>query len=146
MIKKFKNLFSDKKVEDTKAEKQKRLKLAATVLMLEVCKADDKIDPVETVQLKEILLSKFKLDVLTINDVIADSEIQSADATSLYNFTKEINENCNNAERIQILSYLWRISLADNHVDAHERHFIRKTAGLLYLTDQDIISAKSQAQ
>jgi uncharacterized tellurite resistance protein B-like protein len=146
MLKIIKDLFSDKKAGSSKEEKQKRLQLAATVLMLEVCKADDKIDKVEVIQLNKILSSEFNLDASTIGIILSDSETQSADATSLHKFTKDINDNCDNAERIQILSYLWKISLADNHVDVHERHFIRKIARLLYLTDQDIINAKGLSQ
>ena len=146
MLKIFKDLFSEKNPVITEEEKKRRLQLAATVLMLEVSKADGEIAQVEIDKLNEILLNEFDLDDSMISVIMSDSETESADATSLHKFTKDINENCDNEERIQILSYLWKISLADNHIDSHERHFIRKIAGLLYLTDQDINSAKSIVQ
>lgn len=145
MLKKFKQLFSEKDVQK-KVDPQQRLKLAAAVLMFEVSKSDESVDAIELEQIKSILADKFSLDEDTIKELVEQAEAESDDAISLHEFTREVCSNCEHPERITILKHLWQVAFADGKIDQHERHFIRKIAGLLYLTDKDITIAKNQAQ
>jgi uncharacterized tellurite resistance protein B-like protein len=38
------------------------------------------------------------------------------------------------------------IALADKVIDAHERHLVRKVAGLLYLNEMQIVHARENAK
>lgn len=145
MLKKFKQLFSEKN-NPTEADNQQRLKLAAAVLMFEVSKSDDSIDATELTQIKSILADKFSLQADTIKELVEQAKSESDNAISLHEFTRDICSNCEHPERVTILKHLWQVAFADGKLDQHERHFIRKIAGLLYLTDQDIALAKTQAQ
>ena len=145
MLNKFKQLFSEQAI-DSDEEKQARLQLAAAVLMVEVSKSDDSVDAVELDKIKSILAKKFSLKESMIEEILSQATQKSDDAVSLHEFTREICDRYEHAERITILKHLWQVAFADGRIDQHERHFIRKIAGLLYLTDQDISLAKSQAQ
>ena len=145
MLNKFKQFFSEQ-ATDSDEEKQSRLQLAAAVLMIEVSKSDDSVDAIELDKIKNILAEKFSLKESMIQEVLSQATQKSDDAVSLYEFTREICDRYEHAERITILKHLWQVAFADGRIDQHERHFIRKIAGLLYLTDQDISLAKSQAQ
>ena len=145
MLNKFKQFFSEQ-ATDSDEEKQSRLQLAAAVLMIEVSKSDDSVDAIELDKIKNILAEKFSLKESMIQEVLSQATQKSDDAVSLYEFTREICDRYEHTERITILKHLWQVAFADGRIDQHERHFIRKIAGLLYLTDQDISLAKSQAQ
>jgi len=145
MLNKLKELFSDT-ASSNNAEKEDKLQLAAAVLMVEVSKSDDSVDQIELDQIKQILSEKFSLNQETIELVIEQAKQESEHAISLYEFTREICDRYDHPERVTILKSLWQVAFADGRIDKHERHFIRKIAGLLYLTDQDITLARSQAQ
>lgn len=68
------------------------------------------------------------------------------EAISLQGFTREICEHWDNPKRLKLLEYLWLLALADEKIDPHERHLVRKVAGLLYLTDTEIIVARENAK
>ena len=89
---------------------------------------------------RDFQLSDDDLDALT-----ADAQQASEDAISLQGFTRQVREKWGNEERCQLIEACWMIALVDGNVDAHERHTIRKIAGLLYLTDRQIIVAKETA-
>ena len=114
--------------------------------MVEVSKSDDTIDQIELKQIKQILAEKFSLKQEAIELVLEQAKQESEHAISLYEFTREICDRYDRPDRITILKSLWQVAFADGRIDKHERHFIRKIAGLLYLTDQDITLARSQAQ
>ena len=145
MLNKLKELFSDTS-SSNKVEKENKLQLAAAVLMVEVSKSDDTVDQIELDQIKQILSERFSLSHETIDLVLEQAKQESEQAISLHEFTREICDRYDHPERITILKSLWQVAFADGRIDQHERHFIRKIAGLLYLTDQDITLAKSQAQ
>ena len=145
MLNKLKQLFSEK-APLNEADKQQRLQLAAAVLMFEVSKSDDSVDAVELDQIETILAKQFSLEDETIQALVEQAKSESESAISLHEFTRNICSHCEHEERITILQHLWKVAFADGRIDQHERHFIRKIAGLLYLTDQDINLARTQAQ
>jgi uncharacterized tellurite resistance protein B-like protein len=66
-------------------------------------------------------------------------------AIDYFQFSKQINEHCNAAQRIEIIELLWRLAYADGEIDPQEELVIRKVAGLLYVTHVDFIAAKIAA-
>jgi len=144
MLSIFKKLFTSEELSEINPEA--RLQLSAAVLMLEVSKADNHIDAVEIETINSILSDAFALDESKINILLSESKVESENAISLHNFTREICQHCDHQERLTILTYLWQIAFADGRIDANERHFIRKVASLIYLNDADINQAKTQAQ
>ena len=145
MLDKLKQLFSDTTCLSSE-QKQDRLQLAAAVLMFEVSKSDDSVDAVEIDRIKQILAQRFSLDASTIQSIVDHAQQKSDQAISLHEFTRDICDACDYEERLTILKHLWEVAFADGQIDTHERHFIRKIASLLYLTDQDIIQARTKAK
>ena len=145
MLDQLKKLFSETK-SLSETQKTERLPLAAAVLMFEVSKSDDDVDDVEIEKIRSILAEKFTMDDKTLSEILEQAKNESEHAISLHEFTLDICANYEHADRITILKHLWQVAFADGRIDQHERHFIRKIAGLLYLTDQDINLARTQAQ
>ena len=144
MFKTIKELFSANISDNTVDEKQ--IQLAAATLMFELIRSDGDIDEQELKSLDTILENEFGLDS-SERDTLTEQARQSAeDAISLQGFTRQICEHWGNEKRLKLLEYLWVLSLADNHIDRHERHLVRKVAGLLYLNDNEIILAQEKAK
>ena len=68
------------------------------------------------------------------------------DSTSLYEFTRDINDNFDAAERVRLIESMWKIAYADGNIDKYEEHIIRKVSNLIYVAHSDFIKAKLSAK
>ncbi|MDP2091517.1 MAG: TerB family tellurite resistance protein, partial [Pseudohongiella sp.] len=72
--------------------------------------------------------------------LLAEKEAQQA--VSLYDFTSLINEGYGYEEKLLLVENLWRVALADEHLDKYEEQLIRKTSDLIYVSHSDFIKTK----
>lgn len=145
MIRTLRNIFLDDKSK-TSTEQGSKLDVVAAALIFEVIRADGKINDSEIVSLINILEHEFEIDKDELDTMLDKAKEASNQTTSLQNLTSKINQQWSNKERQNLLVQLWRMAMADNHVDSHERHIIRRIAGLLYLTESQIYTAKERAK
>jgi len=124
------------------AEKKHRIELACAALLIEVTKTDSHIDTRETTALVKILKATFSLDDSTLTSLLLMADLESRQATSLYEFTSLVNAAYTYEERVQLLENLWQIAFADNSIDRYEEHLIRKIADLIYVNHSDFIRTK----
>lgn len=144
MLKSLKELFKSNASEQNTTDHD--LKLAAATLMFEVIRSDGRVDKVELIYMGEILQREFKLSDDELDELFKLARETAHEATSLQGFTREICDNWGNGKRTKLLQYLWMLALADEKIDPHERHFVRKVAGLLYLNDSEIVQARELAK
>ena len=144
MINKFKKFFQA--ADNKKEPNDDDLKLAAATLMFEVISSDGRIDKVELIYMDEILRREFKLDEKDLAELFKVAKDSSYNATSLQGFTRQICDNWGNSKRMKLLEYLWVLALADERIDPHERHLVRKVAGLLYLNEAQIMQSRENAK
>lgn len=122
------------------------LKLAAATLMFEVIRSDGRVDKVELIYMGELLQREFKLSEDELAELFKQAKDTAHQATSLQGFTREICENWGNSKRAKLLEYLWILALSDDRIDPHERHLVRKVAGLLYLNEAQIVQSREMAK
>ena len=60
--------------------------------------------------------------------------------------TRLINEKYSNDQKKNFITMAWEIARADNTVDKHEEHRIRKLSELLYVDHKDFIKSKISTQ
>jgi len=89
---------------------------------------------------------QFELSTEQIEALYEDAQQSAKDATDLHSFTRTICDNWDNEQRLKLLENMWQLSLADNNIDTHERHLVRKVAGLLHLTEAQIIRSRESAR
>ncbi|MFT4920169.1 MAG: putative tellurite resistance protein B-like protein [Zhongshania aliphaticivorans] len=140
MFEKLMQLFTV--TDDSAGDDKMTLELVTAALLLEVSKADFQEDPAEIDKIRTILLQHFSVSLGDINAFIDQARNTSADSTSLYPFTRYINDNCNNIEKYQLVLALWDVALEDGRIDKYEDHLIRKIADLIYLPHSEFIRAK----
>ena len=66
-------------------------------------------------------------------------------ATSLYDFTKVINDHCSPDQKLQLISAMWTVAYADGDLSKYEEHLIRQVADLTYVSHSDYIHCKLAA-
>ena len=144
MLSNFKNLFQA--IDNKEEPKESDLKLAAATLMFEVISSDGRIDQVELIYMGDILRREFKLNDEDLDELFKIAKDSAYRATSLQGFTRQICDHWGNSKRMKLLEYLWVLALADERIDPHERHLVRKVAGLLYLNEKQIMQSRENAK
>lgn len=145
-IKQFfdKQLFSPE--QESATDRVCRLQLASAALMIELLKTDRHIDERETQALRAILQDTFAIPAGQLEEIIQLAEQESHASVSLYEFTSLVNEHYTYDEKVQLVSNLWQVALADDHLDKYEEQMIRKTADLIYVSHSDFIRTKLQVR
>ncbi|NVK38661.1 MAG: TerB family tellurite resistance protein [Gammaproteobacteria bacterium] len=118
---------------------------ATAALMVEVALADDSITQDEKLALPEVLKAHTGLTTQECVSLIETAEQEVDHAVSLHQFTSHLNSVLSLEEKLELTTRLWRISLADDHIDKYEEHTIRKIADLLHLRHSEFMQCKQIA-
>ena len=145
MLNTLKNLLSSESTT-ANAEQELNIDTVAAALVFEVIRADGEITDTEILSLTQILENDFKINKEEIEATLSAAQQMGKKTISLQHLTSKINKQWSHHERQDLLVQLWRIAMADDHIESHERHIIRRIAGLLYLTEAQIYSAKERAK
>ena len=141
----FKKIFQNEESEDPIIEDKTSTK-ACVALLLETSMADEILDESELIALKNTLQKDFQINEDEIDELIDLAKENVEDSTSLYEFTRDINDNFDAAERIKLIESMWKIAYADGNIDKYEEHIIRKVSNLIYVAHSDFIKAKLSAK
>lgn len=141
MLDKIKQFFQQE-LEQPAQENPQTLQLAAAALLIELTRADFQSQPEEIKAVEQALQSKFDLepDKLTALIALADEEVRNT--TSLYQFTRLINDHYQPEQKFRLIVAMWQVALADGELSKYEDHLIRKIADLLYVPHSEFIRAK----
>ena len=141
----FKKIFKNEESEDPIIDDKTSTK-ACVALLLETSMADEILDESELMALKNTLQKDFQINEDEIDELIDLAKENVEDSTSLYEFTRDINDNFDSAERIKLIESMWKIAYADGNIDKYEEHIIRKVSNLIYVAHSDFIKAKLSAK
>ena len=144
MIDAFKKLF-EVPSQETLQEKEHRLRLAAAALLVETARADFSEDKVEHEELEKLLYESLDLGRREVRELITQAEAQLDETTSLYDFTRVINDYYLPAQKLELIASMWRVAYADGRLDKYEESLIRQVAELCYVSHQDYIRTKLSA-
>jgi uncharacterized tellurite resistance protein B-like protein len=123
---------------------QKQLAVAA--LLIEVAMADHIFDEREMLTLQQHLKQKFAIADTQLAELIVLAKEESADATSLHQFTTLVHQHCSSQEKFELLVSMWELAFADNDLNKYEEYVIRKVADLIYVSHAEFMRAKSIAK
>ena len=142
MLKSIQNIFKRKENESAVDSKKSELELTYASLLIEVINSDNKFDDRERDKLLEILSSKLDIHKEELDNFTQLAQKQSEDSTSLYEFTREINDQYDYEEKVSLITDLWGIAYSDGKLDKYEDYVIRKIADLIYVSHADFIKSK----
>ncbi|MCB8748464.1 TerB family tellurite resistance protein [Rhodoferax sp. U2-2l] len=122
------------------------LQLATAVLLVEVMRADATCSDAERNRTLATLRQRFALSDDELARLMQRAENTAQGANDFFSFTSTMNDQFTQAQKIQVVEYMWQVAYADGHLDAHENHLISKVAGLLHVTHGEYIAAKLHAK
>ena len=142
MLKSIQNIFRHRNQEVSDSSEIYQRELAYASLLVEVIKSDDKFDDRERAKLLDVLSKKLKIRDDELQNFAELAKQKSDESTSLYEFTREINDKYEYDEKVKLIEDLWRIAYSDGQLDKYEDYVIRKIADLIYVTHSDFIKSK----
>ena len=107
---------------------------------------DGDLDDQEMQAIAGTLANMLHLSKEQIDQLIELSKEEVAEATSLYQFTKEINEHFDIEKKLSLMTAMWRVAFADGHLDKYEENIIRRVADLLHIRHSEYIRCKANAK
>ena len=140
----MKNFFSKffNKQEVIEEKEVDKVVSACISLMIEVSLADQSIDESEIESLKKTLSNKFNIE----ESLISAGKESQEESTSLYEFTRVINDDFSFEEKYDLIKSMWEIAFADGNVDKYEEYVIRKVSDLIYISHEEFIKAKMEVK
>ena len=138
-LKKFKNEHSTNDVSDNEKN------ILITSLLIECAKGDYEFSEQEISKIKDLIKKKLKIDQSKTN-LIFDKALETVEENvELYSLTKDIRDNFNKEEILEIFEYMWAVVLADGKIDDFEAALMSKLVGLFHLTGKESADAKKKA-
>lgn len=149
MLDSFKRFFQERVLDETPAtpgDPTRRLRLAAAALLVEVMRADPEVKDQERTVVRTALQGTFGLSLAETEELVRLAEDEADAATSLYEFTRLVDEGLPREEKKRIVELMWLVAFADAEKHPLEEHLIRRIAGLLHVPHPDFIDAKLRAR
>ena len=144
MIKKIKDLISsyssEEKVEEASA--LEKLNEACAALLVEIAFADKDFEEREKQSLKESLIQTYGIEESKIQEIIDDAQLTVNESTSLYGYTRIVNDEFEYNDKLDLLRNLWKVAYADDNLDKYEEHLLRKISDLIHISHSDYINIK----
>jgi len=144
MMDKIKDLITrfTTKEEITEESSSNLLDNACAALLVEIAFADKDFDETEKTSLKQTLIETYAIDESDIEEIIKDAEETVSESTSLYGYTRVVNDEFEYEDKLSLLKNLWKVAYADGNLDKYEEHLIRKISDLIHISHSDYINIK----
>ena len=147
MLKKIKGYISElgnqpSDVENQEEKEKNIINNACAALLIETALADKVFNVEEIDSMKRTLREVYEIDEKDLDELISESEKKVSESTSLYEYTRLINDLCNYQDKLKLINNLWTIAFADKHLDKYEEYIVRKISDLLHVSHSDFIQQK----
>ena len=123
-----------------------QLNNACVALLVEIAFADKEFDETEKNSLKLALMETYAIEETDIDEIIKDAENTVAESTSLYGYTRIVNDEFEYDDKLSLLKNLWKVAYADGNLDKYEEHLIRKISDLVHISHSDYINIKLEVR
>ena len=146
MIESIKSFFeknlTKKEEEEAPSSAMSRVDLTCAALLVEVMNSDHELDEREHQEFMAVLQQSYNIAESDLEELIQLAKDEAFEATSLYEFTKLINDSYDYEQKVELIENMWRIAFSDKRLDKYEDHLIRKVSELIYVSHSDFIKTK----
>ncbi|MBM3584791.1 MAG: TerB family tellurite resistance protein [Alphaproteobacteria bacterium] len=124
---------------------QDEARLAAAALLMEATLADEAEHPAERAVAERLVADRFGLCEAASRALLDLGRAAAQGSTDLVRHTRVLKQALDAEERIEVITALWQVVLADDAVDDYEDALVRQVAGLLHVSDGDRARARRRA-
>ena len=112
-------------------------RLALAALLVRIARSDGDYAQSEIDRIGQVLANRYDLSEAEAADLRANAETLETEAPDTVRFTRAIKEAVPFDDRIEVISSLWEIVLADGERDSEESSLLRMIAPMLGVNDRD---------
>ncbi len=146
MINSIKKIFEKKLAKDSDSKQAgtviRQMDLTCAALFIEVINSDHELDDREHQEFMTVLKQSYNVDEAGLVELAELAKTAAHEATSLYEFTRLINDHYDYDQKISLIENMWRMAFSDERLDKYEDHLIRKITELIYVSHSDFIKTK----
>jgi len=148
MLNKLQNFFKTylEESDNNASSVEHRLQLATAALMVEVIHVDNQVTDDEQNIMRQLLEKEFQLNKDEIQDLLNLATEEKRTATDYFEFTSLLNKHYEPQQKVTLIEDLWALAYADQELDKHEEHLIRRLAELLHVPHHAFIKTKLKSQ
>lgn len=121
-------------------------KLYSTCLLLSVADADEILDKLELNTVKDILQDFFSITENDAQYLLEKARDEIKKSTGLFEFGQHLNTHFDHQDKLDFISCVFEVALADGNLHYLEHHTIKKIANILHINREDILSIKSEIE
>jgi uncharacterized tellurite resistance protein B-like protein len=146
MLKNLRDLLSSSlggTAEAGSADRDHALRLATAILLVELIRADYREDITENEAVFAELKDRFSLTDDEAGLLVEEARREADHTVTLQGFTRLLHERLSLEEKHSVIEMLWRVAMADDHLDKHEDYLVRKLADLMYISHADLIRIRN---
>ncbi len=146
MIESIKNFFENRLAKNDKEEAPNsivsKVDLTCAALLIEVMNSDHELDEREHNEFMTVLQKSYNIAESDLEELTQLAKDEAHEATSLYQFTRLINDSYDYEQKVALIENMWRIAFSDERLNKYEDHLIRKVSELIYVSHSDFIKTK----
>ena len=88
----------------------------------------------------------FALDNSEAALLLEEARSTADKAVELQQFTRRLHGELSVTEKQRVVEMLWQVAMADQKLDKHEDHLVRRIADLLYVSHSDVIRIRNRVR
>jgi len=145
MIHRIQQFFSEhiqSRVDDDPRQRERAVRLATAALLIEVTRADFRVEPAERRAVRDAVQEMFGLSPEETDELVGLAEGEVDASVSLYQFTQLVDRGFSQDQKRQVIEMMWRVAFADNNKDHNEEYLVRKVADLLHVPHTAFVRAR----
>ena len=148
MLRKLTEFFDNAFARDSEdsGAREHALHVATALLLIEVGRADYADDLAEDATMLASLKQFFTLDDNEAALLLQEARSAADKAVELQQFTRHLHDQLSVSEKQRVVEMLWQVALADQKLDKHEDHLVRRIADLLYVSHSDVIRIRNRVR
>ena len=133
-------------IETSLLDFEHALRVATAVLLIEVTRADFRVNKAEQQRLRQLLEEQFRLTDEELDALIEEAQSDADKLVSLQHVTRLMNEHYDHAMKLRVIEMMWQLVYADDDKDHYEEHLMRQVADLLHVSHAEFIQARHKAE
>lgn len=123
-----------------------RLQHSVAALLHEMTRVDMHVRPEDLAHAREALIDLLAVDPARADALLADAALPQNRLISYHDAVSAINDAFPLEQKIRLVEHLWRVAHADDALDLHEDHLVRKVSDLLYVPHIESMLARQRVR
>ena len=132
------------RAETGQTHSSEELHIAACALLAEAALIDGSYDDEEAACIEALAQRHLGFDAESTHNLLEEALERARHAVDVHGFISPLMKHFDHQERVMLMEMLWEVVYADGELHDYEANLMRRTAGLLHVSDQESGAARKR--